>query len=87
MTIPIGRLSILLLIFSTLLFSCNPKEKSQESNIEGVYESVGYGRIVKIEKDQYFLADVTKYSCIPLMEGEIAEFGEALQFRNDTLSL
>jgi hypothetical protein len=33
------------------------------------------------------MADVTKISCLPVLEGEISEFGDALSFRNDTLVL
>lgn len=66
--------------------SCKNKTTSS-TNIDGVYQSVGYGRIVKIEKGEYLLADVTRISCLPLMDGKISEFGEALQLKNDTLSL
>lgn len=78
-------------IFISLLvisfFGCKEETKKEVDSIDGVYESVGYGRIVKIENGEYLLADVTKFSCIPLMEGEISEFGVALQLKNDTLSL
>lgn len=69
-----------------LVFSCK-QDRDKPISPEGVYASVGYGRIVKINNGKYLLADVTEISCIPLMEGELSEFGEALQFKNDTLSL
>lgn len=80
-------LSLLCIVCVQVTFvSCKNKTTSS-TTINGVYESVGYGRIVKIENGEYLLADVTSKSCIPLMDGEISEFGEALQFKNDTLSL
>ncbi|MGI9549912.1 MAG: S41 family peptidase [Aurantibacter sp.] len=79
---PIFPLMILLLVFS-----CKENGNRPILSKEGVYKSIGYGRIVKIENSEYFLADVTEISCLPLKEGEISEFGDALQFQNDTLSL
>lgn len=88
MKISLPRYIPFLLLTSSLFFVfCKSEEKSSEPKIDGVYESVGYGRIVKIKNGEYLLADVTKFSCIPLMDGKISEFEEALQLKNDTLSL
>lgn len=76
-----------LIILCISFLGCQNKQEQKESNKDGVWESVGYGRIVKIEQGEYVLADVTKYSCLPVMSGEISEFGEAIQMINDTLSL
>ncbi|MEL6810806.1 MAG: S41 family peptidase [Bacteroidota bacterium] len=71
---------------SLLLISCHEKVQ-EESSLDGVWASVGYGRVVHIENGAYTLSDITEISCIPLMEGEISDFGDALQLKNDTLSL
>lgn len=76
-----GLLSFLIITF----LSCDSAEKKDE--IDGVWKSVGYGRIVKIEEGEYILADVTEISCLPLMHGEISDFGDKLKLQNDTLSL
>ena len=78
------NLGILKVMILLLVISCN---KKQPDTIDGVYEQVGYGRIVKVEDGEFILADVTNISCIPLMEGEITDFGENLTYSNDTLSL
>lgn len=82
---PIKILCAILLLAAFV--SCGEREDKHGKKIDGVYESVGYGRIVKIENGEYLLADVTEISCLPLMEGEISEFGDALQFKDDTLRL
>lgn len=76
-----------LFLIMILLATCKGNSEKPADAIDGVWQSVGYGRIVKIEAGEYILADVTKLSCIPLMEGEIVDFKDALQLQNDTLSL
>ena len=71
------------LCMALAISSCSDKEAQ---SIDGIWESVGYGRVVDIEEGYYVLADVTKFSCFPLMQGYIDEFGAALQLQNDTLS-
>lgn len=76
------------LVLSSLFFlSCESLEKNKSNSIDGVWKSVGYGRIVNIEEGEYTLADITSISCLPLMEGDISDFGENLQLQNDTLTL
>lgn len=55
--------------------------------MEGIWKSVGYGRIVNIEDGEFTLADVTKISCLPLMEGDVSDFDDNLKIQNDTLIL
>lgn len=80
----------LFLGFAILMLSYSCKDNATETTIptmDGVWESVGYGRIVTVEDGAYLMAETTSISCIPLMEGDISEFGDALQLKNDTLSL
>lgn len=84
----LSRYPTSILFITTLFFlGCNSKEKSTELEIDGVWKSVGYGRIAKIEEGEFTLADVTDISCLPLMEGNISDFGDKLKFKNDTLIL
>lgn len=76
-----------LFIFIGSLLSCQSDKKNNRNTVDGVWKSLGYGRIVKIEAGEYLLADVTSISCVPMMEGSIAEFGDKLKVKNDTLSL
>lgn len=78
--------SAILILF--LFISCNEtKSDTQETNLDGVYQSVGYGRILKIIDGQFLLADVTSLSCMLLMDGEVSDFNEYLSYANDTISL
>lgn len=78
---------VCIILFSTLSIGCQDKTDEKPNTTEGVWESVGYGRIVNIEDGEFILADVTKFSCMELMSGEISDLGKALELKNDTLSL
>lgn len=80
----------LFLSFAILILSYSCKDNAPSdavASMEGTWQSVGYGRIVTVENGKYLLAETTSISCIPIMDGDISEFGEALQLKNDTLSL
>lgn len=76
------------LLIAFLFLSCNEtKNDNQETDIDGVYQSVGYGRILKIIDGEFLLADVTSLSCMPLMDGKISDFNENISYANDTITL
>lgn len=77
---------ILFVVIASITLACKTSS-SEEKSLDGVYESVGYGRVLKIDEGEFILADVTTYSCIPLMSGEISDFDDLLTFSNDTLSI
>lgn len=79
--------SALLLFFALTLSCCQTSEKKDADSMDGVWKSLGYGRIVNIEEGEYTLADVTEISCIPLMEGNISDFGDNIKLQNDTIFL
>ena len=58
---------------------------AEKSELDGVWKSLGYGRIVKIKAGEFIMADVTSISCMPLIAGEISDFGQDLKIENDTL--
>lgn len=74
---------LLLLASST---ACN-QEKSQNQSLEGVWKSIGYGRILHIQGDSYTLYDETSLSCLPIHENYLSVFGDRLFSKNDTLFL
>ncbi|MEM7187292.1 MAG: S41 family peptidase, partial [Bacteroidota bacterium] len=77
----------LFLLLLTTIIACQQPTTQPEPTLDGVWESVGYGRIVKIENGGYLMAETTDISCIPLMDGDITEFGDALTLVNDTIQL
>ncbi len=82
------KMKLVFLLFSSIfIISCANKETPPAPTLDGVWQSVGYGRIVKIEAGNYKMADITKISCLPMLDGEISEFGDALRLTNDTLVL
>lgn len=56
-------------------------------SINGVWQSIGYGRILKIDSDKYSYFDITKISCLPTKEGNIKDFENAITVVNDTLTI
>ncbi|MFS4492429.1 S41 family peptidase [Maribacter sp. 2308TA10-17] len=74
-------------LFIIALLSCESSDKKDPQSLDGVWKSLGYGRVVNIEEGEYTMADVTTISCMPLMEGNISDFGDKLKVRNDTIIL
>jgi len=70
-----------LLLFSILLVGC----KAKRNSIEGIWKSIGYGEILKIDSDSYKYFDITDFSCLPAKEGNIAEVKNSMEVSNDTL--
>lgn len=80
---PVVILLIALFFFST---SCQ-SDKKAESTVEGIWKSIGYGKILAIKTDNYAFYDVTSISCLPAEQGSLASFGDRLSLQNDTLSI
>ncbi|QKX07127.1 S41 family peptidase [Aquimarina sp. TRL1] len=76
----------LLLLF---VISCQEKkkEKEQEASLDGIWESIGYGRLAHIKKDHITLYETSAISCYPIMEEEITGLGDELRIKDDTLEL
>ncbi|MGD1946337.1 MAG: S41 family peptidase [Croceivirga sp.] len=79
--------TILVFLVAINGFSCFGYQSENGNDKDGIWESLGYGRIITIANGEYVLSDVTKFSCLPIMEGHIAEFGDVLKLKNDTLLL
>lgn len=80
--ITLFSLSLLFILF----FGCKPNAKDNNS-IEGIWKSVGYGKILKIDSITYKYFDITSISCLPSKEGEISEVENSIELKNDTLTV
>jgi len=78
-------IGIWLLLF--VVISCKGESKEELTTTDGIWQSIGYGRVVQIDNGEYVLSDVTAISCIPLMEGNISDFDPNLHLVNDTILL
>ena len=73
-----------LLLFLILLVGCK-FGKLKNNSIEGIWESIGYGEILKINANSYEYFDITDFSCLPAKEGNISEVINSMQVSIDTL--
>lgn len=77
---------ILLFTIAGTLISCS--NKSQKNNsIEGIWKSIGYGKILKIDANSFEYYDITTISCLPSKGGDISEVQSSMQISNDTLTI
>ena len=76
---------LVLSVLITVITSCNSDKKA--SQIDGVWESIGYGRLVKVDDGEFLIADITEISCLPVISGNISDFGENISVKKDTLQL
>ena len=74
----------MLLPLIILLVGCK-SSKVKNNSIEGIWESIGYGEILKIDANSYEYFDITDFSCLPAKEGNISEVTNTMQVSNDTL--
>lgn len=75
-----------LLFIFILLISCKPNEEKNNS-IEGIWKSIGYGKILKIDTISYEYYNITDISCLPSKKGNISDVSETMQISNDTLTI
>lgn len=78
---------IFLCIALITTFSCVNQEEEAPETIDGIWSSVGYGRIAHIEGDTFELADYTDISCLIVLEGSLEEAGYKPFIENDTLKI
>lgn len=73
-----------IVIVFNLLYACIPNDKINKS-IEGIWKSIGYGEILKIDSTTYKYFDITNISCLPSKQGNISEVKNSIVLKNDTL--
>ncbi len=66
------------------MIGCKPN-KDKNDSIEGIWKSIGYGEILKIDANSYEYFDINDISCLPAKEGNISEVENSMQVSNDTL--
>ena len=71
-------------LFFILFYGCKPNNKKNNS-IAGIWKSVGYGKILKIDSTSYKYFDITSISCLPSKQGGISEVENSIELVNDTL--
>lgn len=69
-----------------LLCSCQAIQDHKTTS-EGVWRSVGYGRVLLIDTHSYTEYDMTEISCLPFAEGNISDIDGTLSISNDTLAI
>ncbi len=60
-------------------------DQEDSNSIDGVWRSIGYGKILSIKASEYAYYDVTQIFCLPVSEGTVSDFGDAIQVIHDTL--
>jgi len=70
-----------------LILSCQHKEDKQKESINGVWKSIGYGKILKIDSINYKYFDITDISCLPSKEGDISEIKNSIKLVDDTITV
>ena len=60
-----------LLIFLFVITSLSNDQT--KNSIEGIWKSIGYGKILKIDSTTYKYFDITNISCLPSKRGEISD--------------
>lgn len=73
----------LLLVIS----SCQQESTKINTSIEGIWQSVGYGKLLTIDSIQYAYYDMTDHFCSPIKKGKTATIKNTLELKNDTLSV
>lgn len=78
---------LLFIVLLFLILSCQYKENKQTESINGTWQSIGYGKALKIDSAKYQYYDITKISCLPSKEGDIFEIKNSIEIINDTLAV
>jgi carboxyl-terminal processing protease len=78
------RKSVLLFVL-TFTTSCGSNQ--QHGGLNGVWKSIGYGKILEIKDDKYCIYEITRISCLPARQSTLIELEDFIDLRNDTLLL
>ena len=74
-----------LFIIIVFIAACRPNK--QDGVFNGVWKSLGYGKILVIKDNTYSFYDITNISCLPARSSTIDELEKSIELRNDTLLL
>ena len=73
-----------LILIANLFHTCN-SSGIKNNSIEGVWKSIGYGKILKVDSTTYSYFDITDVSCLPSKQGDILSVANSMELTNDTL--
>lgn len=76
---------IIFLLIVLFLPAC--KSKIEYNSIEGIWKSIGYGRILQIDSTFYSVYDITELSCTQSKTGNSSDFNDVIRLKDDTLSI
>ncbi len=74
-----------LFIIIVFISACSPNK--QDGVFNGVWKSLGYGKILVIKDSTYSFYDITNISCLPARNSTLDELEKSIELRNDTLLL
>lgn len=75
-----------LILIANLFHTCN-SSGIKSNSIEGIWKSVGYGKILKIDSTTYKYFDITSISCLPSKQGDLSQLKKSILLTNDTLAV
>lgn len=88
----LSRLILAKAIFLFVTISCKKnqevenKPEYKENIIQGIWKSIGYGKVLKIAGDNYQIYETTNISCLPQVKGKYSDLKDAIVLLNDTLT-
>lgn len=74
-----------LIIILLIISACQQEKPKTNTTIDGIWQSVGYGKLLTIDSIQYAYYDVTDHFCSPIKKGKTATIKNTLELKNDTL--
>lgn len=74
-----------LFVIIAFIAGCSPSK--QDGVFNGVWKSLGYGKILVIKDNTCSFYDITNISCLPARISTLDEFEKSIELRNDTLLL
>lgn len=74
-----------LFIIIVFITACSPNK--QDGVFNGVWKSLGYGKILVIKDNTYSFYDITNISCLPARNSTLDELEKSIELRDDTLLL
>ena len=74
-----------LFVIIALITACSSTKQDGEFN--GVWKSLGYGKILVINENTFSFYDITNISCLPARSSTLDKLGKSIELRNDTLFL
>jgi|AntRauTorckE6833_2_1112554.scaffolds.fasta_scaffold04085_7 C-terminal processing protease CtpA/Prc len=82
-----SRISHFLFLALFILLSCKNSTSDKVLNANGIWQQIGYGKIVEIQDDTIKVSDISKVSCVSYAKEPILDFGKVKKVNKDTLTI